>query len=341
MRDVPGHDDEVERSVAHHLVGEVHPVFGPRVANLWDRLRYRSQVPRSFDHAASYSGWLWPPIGPGRARLCRPLELCALLANSCLERAEGRPWLYSQLVEEPISHERAGAQGFGVPTAPVQRQDPLTPQSFAEGIGDHQRIQLARNGPMATAREVGIDPILDRTQASFAESGRLRFQAYAPLYICKRLAAPQAERVAKRGRRLGRVARRGVTSRLLDEHDELDVRRRSAQWRADTLATPGCNGAAVAALNNFRTAATRTWSTRRARSAARVGQSSSISRSAPTTRPRLITKRASSARSFGAGGVTSTPLITASSGPSTRTATSTAVDPRYPPAGHEWPLEKR
>jgi hypothetical protein len=41
--DVPGHDDEVERPVAHHLVGEVDPILGSRVPDPRDWLRRRSR----------------------------------------------------------------------------------------------------------------------------------------------------------------------------------------------------------------------------------------------------------------------------------------------------------
>ena len=52
------------------------------------------------------------------------------------------------------------------------------------------------------------------------------------------------------------------------------------------------------------------------------GHSSSISWSAPTTRPRRTTSSPRSARSFGAGGVERRHRRCTSSGPSTRTATS-------------------
>ena len=127
----------------------------------------------------------------------------------------------------------------------------------------------------------------------------------------------------------GRVAGRGMTSRLLDQLEELVlvddvVGDGEPVARCHQLEERGRVGGAEQLAHRGHSDLQHP----RARSAASAGQSSSMSRSAPTTRPCRMTSSASSARSFGAGGVTSTPSITTSSGPSTRTATSTRTDPR-------------
>ena len=198
-------------------------------------------------------------------------------------------------------------------------------------MAHHQRVQLAGHGQVAAAGEVGVDPVLDRAQPCLTQAGGFGLDAHTSLDVGQRLASPEAECLAEHRRRLRRVAGGGATSRLLDQLEELMlvddvVGDGEPVARCHQLEERGCVGGAEQLAHRGHSDLQHP----PRRSAGSDGQSSSMSRSAPTTRPRRMTSSASSARSFGAGGVTSTPSMTTSSGPSTRTATSTRTDPREP-----------
>ena len=84
-------------------------------------------------------------------------------------------------------------------------------------MSDHERVQLTGHGVVAAAREVGVDPILDRAQPGLRQSSRLGFEAHADLHIGEWLAPPQPERLTERVRGSGRLAGVGVSSRPFDE----------------------------------------------------------------------------------------------------------------------------
>ena len=122
---------------------------------------------------------------------------------------------------QAVADHGAGPQRLRLPAAPVQGQDPLTPQALTQRMAHHQRVQLARHGQVAAAGEVGVDPVLDRAQPCLPQAGGLGLDAHTRLDVGQRLASPEAERLAEHRRRLGRVAGGGATSRLLDQLEEL------------------------------------------------------------------------------------------------------------------------
>jgi hypothetical protein len=143
-----------------------------------------------------------------------------LLQDRGLERSQRRPRIHAQFVGQPLADQRAGADGLGMPTAAIQRQDSLGPQPFPERIRHDERIELAGDRLVAPAREVGVDAILDRAGVGLGETSGRGLEAHAGLNVGERLASPQSERLTQRARRGHRVAGTALQSRPLDERHE-------------------------------------------------------------------------------------------------------------------------
>ena len=122
---------------------------------------------------------------------------------------------------QAVADYGAGPQRLRLPAAPIQGQDPLTPQALTQWMAHHERVQLARHDQVATAGEVGVDTVLDRAQPCLPQAGGLGLDAHTRLDVGQRLASPEAERLTEHRRRLGRVAGGSATSRLLDQLEEV------------------------------------------------------------------------------------------------------------------------
>jgi hypothetical protein len=133
---------------------------------------------------------------------------------------QGRSRFHPELAVQAVADLGAGSERLRLPAAAVEGQDPLGPQAFAQGVADDERVQLTGDGRMAAAGEVGVDPVLDRSETSLTQPGRLCFEAHAGLDVGQGLAPPQAERVPQHRRGLGRVAGGGSTSGLVDQLEE-------------------------------------------------------------------------------------------------------------------------
>jgi hypothetical protein len=259
-----------------------------------------------------------------------------LLEHCGLQRSQHRSRFYAHLVGQPSSERRARPQCFGLSATPVQGEHALEAQPLPQRVTDHEPVQLRRHGVMQPARQLGVDAILDRTQSRLVQASRLGFEARAHLHVREWLAPPQGQRLTQRRRCSCRIGGVGLTTCPLDEREEailVDVVRRNGELVSGRheLQQRSCIGG----IQHL----------------AHGGHADLQHAASPVggeVRPELIHEplgahhatvvdheQCEERRSFCGRGVTSTPSVTAESGPRTLKATSTTADPRDPAAARE------
>ncbi len=138
------------------------------------------------------------PAGRGEIRVVlqdRPLEP--------LQRGVG---LQAELVVEPPPKAGVGGQRVRLPAAAVQGEHQLPAQPLAQRVLGAQRLELADDLGVGAAAEVGVDPLLERSQPELDEPGDLGPGERLEGQIGERLAAELAEGLAQRGGGRRRVA---------------------------------------------------------------------------------------------------------------------------------------
>jgi hypothetical protein len=101
-----------------------------------------------------------------------------------------------------VSEVLIGRQRFGLAPGPVQREHAQVPQVLTEGVDLGQSLQLAYQLGLAAAREVRVDALLERDQASLLETDGLGPCDRRLGEVGERGSPPQRERLAEQlGRR--------------------------------------------------------------------------------------------------------------------------------------------
>ena len=81
-----------------------------------------------------------------------------------LEFPQGLSGVDAQLVGQASTDFCVGAQGLGLPSAPVQGQDEQFPETFAQRVFPAQGLQFAGELAVAAQAQVGSGPGFDRHQ---------------------------------------------------------------------------------------------------------------------------------------------------------------------------------
>src|SRR5439155_11086613 len=116
----------------------------------------------------------------------RPLELAQRWAR-----------LDPQLIDERAAGALVGGQGFGLPTAPVQRQHQLRLQPLAQGVLRDQALEFGDEVAVMSEREVGLDSILERGETKLLQPGDRRLRKRLVGKVGERRSAPQRQRLAQ------------------------------------------------------------------------------------------------------------------------------------------------
>ena len=170
------------------------------------------------------------PERRGRRRRGRELEARVVAQDLQLELLQRRPRLQAELLDQRPAPSLKRVQRVGLPAAAIQRQHQLTAQPLPEHVlGDH-RLQLRHQLEMAAARQIGVDPILQRRQPQLLQTRDLALRQRLALQIGQRLPPPQRQRITQTGRAItGIPARtRPLHQRLKPRHIDL-IRRRPQQ----------------------------------------------------------------------------------------------------------------
>ena len=119
--------------------------------------------------------------------------------DSGLEVPQGRAGVDAQVADQAITDFCVGAQGFGLPSGPVQGEDAQLPQALAQRVLPAQRLQFAGEFPVTAQHQVSSGPDLGRDQRQLVQVGSLAVGEAGAGELGQRLTTPQAERFAQRG----------------------------------------------------------------------------------------------------------------------------------------------
>ena len=123
-----------------------------------------------------------------------------------LELPQRRAGVEAQLVDQAITDLGVGAQGLGLPSAPVQGEDEQLPQALAQRVFPAQRLQFAGQFRIPSQAQVGSGAGFGRHQGQFVQPRPFGIKKARIGELGQRLAPPQAERLAQGGRRRRQLA---------------------------------------------------------------------------------------------------------------------------------------
>ncbi|HKC78324.1 MAG TPA: hypothetical protein VKB70_08075, partial [Gaiellaceae bacterium] len=81
--------------------------------------------------------------------------------------------LEAELLVEDAPRVAVDLESVRLPSAPVEREQPLFEESLAVGMLGRERLELRDDGVVATGREVGVHAKLERGQAQLFEPLRV------------------------------------------------------------------------------------------------------------------------------------------------------------------------
>ena len=137
--------------------------------------------------------------GPGRRDRSRARwgERRVLGQDAGLELPQRRARVQAQLLDQAITDFGVGAQGLGLPSAPVQGEDEQLPQALAQRVFPAQRLQFAGQFPVPPQAQLGAGPGFGRHQGQLVQPGPFGIKKARISELGQRLTAPQAERFAQ------------------------------------------------------------------------------------------------------------------------------------------------
>jgi len=119
-------------------------------------------------------------------------------------RRSSAPGVDTQLLDQHRPGPLIGQQGIGLPARAVQGHQQLRPQPLPQRLVPDQPLQLGDQLPMATQPQLGLDPILQRTEPQLGQAVGLGHRKFAIQELLERLAPPQPQRLPQhRPRGLG------------------------------------------------------------------------------------------------------------------------------------------
>ena len=143
-----------------------------------------------------------------------------LVKDLVVKLSQGWAGFDPQLLHQRLSSRSVGFQSLGLSPRAIQGKHQLSPETFPERMVSDQGLQLADHRAVATASEVGFDPVLER--------GELQLLEADDLALCERLEGKVGERGALPGSSSGDARSQGRGGRGI-------VRRQRARTRAPEI----------------------------------------------------------------------------------------------------------
>ena len=108
----------------------------------------------------------------GPRRTVRPSQdkRWVLREDRSLEIPELVTGLEPELVDQATARDAIRLERVSLPARAVQREHQLTPETFAQRMLTHQRLELAHQPRVIAQREVRVDPILQHDQPRFLQT---------------------------------------------------------------------------------------------------------------------------------------------------------------------------
>src|SRR5215211_391005 len=135
-------------------------------------------------------------LGPASAGAGRSNAGSWAKMAACSRRSSA-PGVDTQLLDQHRPGPLIGQQGIGLPARAVQGHQQLRPQPLPQRLVPDQPLQLGDQLPMATQPQLGLDPILQRTEPQLGQAvglGRADVGVQEPL---ERPTAPQPQRLTQ------------------------------------------------------------------------------------------------------------------------------------------------
>ena len=127
----------------------------------------------------------------------RPRQLRILLEDRAFEALQRWAWLQAEHLVEHSARFAVPLECVGLPAGTVESEHQLAGKAFAKRMLAHQILQLAdelRSGP---ARQIRLDPRLDRRQAQLFEAFSFCLREPVIRKIRKSHSAPESERLGE------------------------------------------------------------------------------------------------------------------------------------------------
>jgi hypothetical protein len=122
------------------------------------------------------------PIGAAWGRRARGrVEPWVLVEDGGLEAPQLGPRLDAQFVDECAAGALVGVQRLPLAARAVEGDHQLSPAPLSERLLAHRLLELGHEIPGATARQLGVDAVLEGVETKAVEPGGLR---RAPLDVC-------------------------------------------------------------------------------------------------------------------------------------------------------------
>ena len=120
------------------------------------------------------------------------VQLGSLRQDRLLEISQRRTWLDADLLHQRLASLAKRGERIALAARAIEREHQLAAQALAERVASYQRLDLA--GEIRSAEsEVGVDPVLERTQPQLREASDLRRGERLEGEVRQGRAAPQSE----------------------------------------------------------------------------------------------------------------------------------------------------
>ena len=149
--------------------------------------------------------------------LNRRVELVILFQDLALQLLQWPTRLDSELLRQETAAQLVHLKGLGLAPRAVQGEHALRAQALPQRVLLDEPLQLHHERPVLSARQVGLDPFLQRRKPELLEAADLRLGERLIGEVGQCRTTPHVQRCAKRRRGARRITRRELRSPVLDE----------------------------------------------------------------------------------------------------------------------------
>ena len=126
-----------------------------------------------------------------------PVKLRILAQDPLVQALQVRGRVDAKLLGKPVPQRRVRGERLGLAAAPVQGEDPLPGEPFAQRMGTDQAVQFGDKTGVPAAGQVGVDPALQRGEPGLLEAAGVGLGEGKIGHVRQGRAPPQAQRRAQ------------------------------------------------------------------------------------------------------------------------------------------------